>query len=170
MTLFRNKYRIESTGLREWDYSNNAWYYVTICTKNKRCFFGEVNDEEIILSSVGQIVKEEWQRIKDIRNNVDLDEWIIMPNHLHGIIIIGNIKVETHGHASLQVRQKLSNIIRGFKSSATNKIHQAGESNFSWQPRFYYHIIRNEKSLNIIREYIHFNCSKWNEDEENPNH
>ncbi|MCL6099659.1 MAG: transposase [Bacteroidetes bacterium] len=164
--LYQNKYRIESARLKGWDYTNNAWYYITICTKNKSCFFGRIAKERMCLSAVGKIVEEEWLATPKIRRDLELDEWIIMPNHIHVIIIIDNKNVETHGYASLQVKQNLSNIVRGFKSSCTTKIHQAGFKDFVWQPRFYDHIIRNEKSLHEIRHYIHYNYLKWDEDEE----
>ena len=167
--LFKSKYRIESARLKGWDYSNSAWYYITICTKDKSCFLGKIVKEKMTLSLAGTIVKEEWLVTPTIRQNVELDEWAIMPNHFHGIVILGNSNVETHGHASLQIKQNLSNIVRGFKSSCTLKIHQAGINDFAWQSRFYDHVIRNEKSLHEIRHYIHYNYLKWDEDEENPN-
>ena len=175
MTMFKNKYRIESTRLPDYDYSSAGFYYVTICTKKMVRFFGEVINEKVCLSEIGKIVKNEWLKIELIRNYVNLDNYIIMPNHLHGIVIIedqSNARVETHGHASLQsknqnqfVLQNLSNIIRGFKSSATRKIRESGHCDFAWQPRFYDHIIRTEKSLNKIRNYIKNNPVKWKTDE-----
>src|SRR5690554_2712883 len=88
VTLFRNRYRVESTRVPVWDYSQPAWYFVTICTRNRVCTLGEVVNNEIILSPSGQIVKDEWKATAEIRPNVDLDASIIMPNHLHGIIVI----------------------------------------------------------------------------------
>jgi REP element-mobilizing transposase RayT len=88
MTKFKDKYRVESTRLPGWDYAGAGWYFVTICTWNRECLFGEIVDGEMRLSSIGEIVAEEWQKTPDIRPNVVLDEWVIMPNHLHGIIVI----------------------------------------------------------------------------------
>jgi len=126
----------------------------------------------MILNDLGKIAYNEWLRIKGIRDGVDLDEFVIMPNHLHGIIIITNDHiindVETHSYASLQIKQNLSNIMRGFKGSVTNKIRASLNKNFTWQPRFYEHIIRNEKSLYEIRKYIKRNPLKWEIDKENP--
>ena len=140
MTLYKNKYRVESARLPDYDYSSAGLYYVTICTKKMVRFFGEVINEKVNLSDIGKIVNKEWKKIELIRNYVSLDAYIIMPNHLHGIIIIEDqcdAGVETHGHASLQsnnqnpiVIQNLSNIIRGFKSSATRKIHESGHYDF----------------------------------------
>ena len=98
MTLFKNKYRIESARLKNWDYTNDAAYFVTICIKNMRNYFGKIIDDKVILTKTGKIVDEEWLKTKDIRKNVILDEYIVMPNHFHGIIMILNeniINVET---------------------------------------------------------------------------
>jgi REP element-mobilizing transposase RayT len=94
MTLYKKKYRIESTRLKDWDYSRDGYYFVTICTQDKKCFFGDVIDEKVQLSAIGEIVADEWQKTPQIRKNVSLDTWIIMPNHVHGIIVINN-DVET---------------------------------------------------------------------------
>jgi len=185
MTLYKNKYRIESVRLKDWDYSKGGYYFVTICTLNGECIFGEVVEEKVQLSPIGHIVAEEWVKTEILRRNVTLGKWVIMPNHLHGIIIIKNDDVETHSRASINAethnnaslppyknkfepqRNNLSSIIRGFKSATTGRIRSV-KRNFSWQSRFYDHIIRNEKSLNKIREYILNNPLKWELDKNNP--
>ncbi len=88
MTLFQDKYRVESTRLRGWDYSSAGLYFVTICTCGRECFFGDVVDGEMRLTHICEIVVDEWQKTPAIRTNIELDEWIVMPNHLHGIIVI----------------------------------------------------------------------------------
>lgn len=90
MTLYKNKYRIESTRCQNWDYTSNGYYFVTICTQNQEYFFGNVVADKIQLSPVGEIVAEEWHKTAQIRSYIELDEWVVMPNHLHGIIIIKN--------------------------------------------------------------------------------
>jgi len=85
---FKNKYRIESARLRFWDYASSGWYFVTVCTKNKENFFGDVNAGEMYLSEIGKIVSEEWMKTSIIRSNIMLDEWVVMPNHIHGILVI----------------------------------------------------------------------------------
>ena len=210
MTLYKDKYRIESTRLKDWNYSRDGYYFVTICTQDKKCFFGDVIDEKVRLSAIGETVADEWLKTPQIRKNVSLDAWIIMPNHLHGIVIINNNEPHGNAHgvatcrdalhaskngnvhgvairgdaqgdacnASLQrgvandnkfgtQMNNLSSVIRGFKSATTKRIHRT-RSDFSWQSRFYDHIIRNEKSLNKIREYIINNPLKWELDKENP--
>ncbi|MCA1994636.1 MAG: hypothetical protein LDL41_21715, partial [Coleofasciculus sp. S288] len=90
MTLYKNKYRIESARCQNWDYTSNGYYFVTICTQNREYFFGDVMADKMQLSPIGKIVAEEWQKTAQIRSYIELDEWVIMPNHLHGIIIIKN--------------------------------------------------------------------------------
>jgi putative transposase len=128
----------------------------------------------MIQNELGKIVDEEWKNITRIRLGVDLDYHIIMPNHIHGIIIVNQSSelktVETHRDASLQNSvcvNSISNIIRRFKGAATKRIHQAGFWDFEWQPRFYDHIIRTEKELNRIREYINLNPLKWDIEKNN---
>jgi len=184
MKLYKNKFRVESTRLKEWDYSTNAYYFITLCTKGKKCFFGDLKNGKPVYSEIGEIVTDEWLKTEKMRPGIVLDEWVLMPNHLHGIIIINNennSNVETHSSASQQLkatnpnkppqqkrRNNLSNIIKGFKSAATKRIHIAGYRDFSWQARFYDHIIRNEKSLFYIRKYIKYNPLKWELDNANP--
>lgn len=171
MSKFQNKYRIESTRLKNWDYSNPAWYYVTINTKNHISFFGKIENGKMILNYLGKIAEEEWLKTQEIRSNVDLDYYVVMPNHIHGIIILNNENrgdvaryVSTNGNKFSKISPKensLSSIIRSFKSAVTKHIHELGYSSFSWQPRYYDRIIRNEKELYNIRKYIEQNPIKW---------
>ena len=171
MNLYKNKFRVESSRLKEWDYSTPWWYYVTICTKNMECWFGEVSNAKMVLNDVGKIIEKEWLRTPHLRKMVEQDYYVIMPNHFHGITIINGPEnfdkvVETHSDASLRkVKNNLSYIIRGFKGSCTKQIHLLGYSTFKWQPRFYDHIIRNDRDLSRIRTYIQNNPLKWGMDE-----
>ncbi|HSW56590.1 MAG TPA: hypothetical protein VLH59_16020 [Ignavibacteriaceae bacterium] len=174
--LYKNKYRIETGRLKEWDYSTPWWYYVTICTKNFKCWFGEIINGKMILNKLGKIVEEEWLKTMEIRTNVDLDYYVIMPNHFHGNLIL--LDVETSrwdvsqtketGHRPVSTQLKpnsLGSIIGQFKSVCTKRIHKLGFTDFQWQPRFYDHIIRNEADLRRIRTYIQNNPLKWELDE-----
>ncbi len=179
--LFKNKYRVESTRLKEWDYSTPWWYYVTIDTKNRIHYFGKIENGKMILNSIGKIAEEEWINNKTVRENIDLDCFIIMPNHIHGIIII-NESVETTGSVvsnekNYQNKRKneavnaivsttlqpgsLGSVMGQFKSVCTKRIHMSGCENFAWQKGFYDRIIRNEKELYNIRKYIINNPIKW---------
>jgi len=180
---FRQKYRIPSSRLKHWDYSSVGWYFVTICTYQKYCYFGEIVGGEMKLSKIGKIVEKYWLEIPKHFKNIKLDEFIVMPNHIHGIIVIeykiDKINVETRHGVSLQknennfnqfskmVKNSISLIINQFKSSVKRYANK-NKIPFHWQPRFYDHIIRNEKSLDEIRQYIKNNPLKWENDEENP--
>ncbi len=161
-TLFRGKYRVESARLRGWDYASDASYFVTICTKNKQHFFGKIIDGKMRLNALGEIVFDEWLRTSKVRPNVVLDEFIIMPNHVHGIIIIKYPVETTRRVVSTLKSNSIGSIIGQFKSIATKTIHQRyPQSHFSWQPGFYDHIIRSERSWFFIREYISNNPANW---------
>ena len=179
MSLFQNQYRIESTRLREWDYSRAGLYFVTICTRDRAHFFGEIVAGEMQLSSIGGIVAEEWQKTTQIRPNVELDASVVMPNHLHGIVAITyqipnvetfrrNVSTPAPNAPTARLQpNSLGSIIGQFKSVCTKRIWAAGFRDFAWQTRFYDHIIRDEKSLHKIREYIINNVGRWEQDRNN---
>ncbi len=172
---YKDKYRVESTRLRHWDYSVGS-YFVTICTRDKEHYFGNIIDGIMQLSIIGEIAKQELLKTEKMRDNVKLDEWVIMPNHIHVIIVIDN--VETQRIASLRNNKQqyqnkfgpqsnnLASIIRGYKIGV-KKWATINNVGFQWQTRFYDHIIRDENSLNNIREYIINNPLKWELDIEN---
>jgi REP element-mobilizing transposase RayT len=116
------------------------------------------------LSTTGEIVTEEWEKTGSLRKNVELDEYIIMPNHLHGIIvlhkIVGTLRRGVHKSDRL-IADSLGSIIGQFKGACTRRIRANGKMDFAWQPRYFDHIIRNEIDLHRIRKYIHENPSKW---------
>ncbi len=166
---FKNKYRIESARLRSWDYTSPGWYFVTVCTKQMKPFFGEIDQGSPILIEIGQTAYQYWSEIPKHHNNTTIDEFIVMPNHIHGIIVI----VETL-HATSLPRLIMSSIsprkgslgviVRSYKSAVTRWARKNGHPDFAWQPRFYDHIIRNEDALSRIRSYIQNNPEKWEHD------
>ncbi len=183
MAKFNNKYRIEPARLKNWDYGNSAAYFITICTANRHHFFGKVQDEEIICSNIGAIVEQEWIKTPEVRPdmNLELGEFVVMPNHFHGIIFIGNNEYNSDGDRDAMHRvstdgiyknefgpqsKNVSSIIRGFKSAVTIQAKKINPD-FGWQPRFYDHIIRNPKSYDVISQYIIDNPKKWIDDEFN---
>ncbi len=178
MPLFKNKYRIKSTRFPGWDYSSNGMYFVTICTKNKTHYFGNIVNGKMNLNKHGQIANQYWTDIPTHFSNVHLDAYIIMPNHIHGILIIHNVKrrdainrVSTGGITKTNnpmLNKSISRIIRWYKGRVTFEINKTGnDTHFAWQPRFHDHIIRNEHSLHHIRKYIQNNPTKWDRDEYN---
>ncbi len=165
--------------LPHYDYSSSGWYFVTICTKYHTDYFGEIKNRKMILNKYGFVAKKYWFDIPKHFINTRLDEFIIMPNHLHGIVIIRyNNSNNIVGNADLRSlrndnynrsKMHLSKIIHGYKSSVSRFVNETYEYHFQWQKSFYDHIIRDEKSLNNIRSYICFNFLNWETDEENPN-
>ena len=177
VTLYKNKYRIESIRLPNYDYSSNGYYFVTICTRKKFCYFGQISKSKMQLSQVGKIAQKHWQEIPQHFVGVHIDEYVIMPNHVHGIVIIDNPRRDVACYVSTdnddvnptmsQLSPKpgsLSAIVRSYKSSVTRWCRQNGDDDFCWQSRFYEHIIRNQTALNNIRRYIINNPAKWSED------
>ena len=120
MQKFRNKYRIPSTRLQKWDYGWNAPYFVTICTAHRVCYFGDIRDREMILSDIGEIVVDQWLKTPVVRPdmNLILDEFVVMPNHFHGIIIIGQ---NDYNHHELQYRDDCRDAMHGVSTVKTVK-------------------------------------------------
>jgi len=180
--FFKNKYRVASTRLQHWDYSWPGLYYVTICTKNRRCNLAEVKNYNVYLSDIGKIVFECWLEIPKHFNKVELDDWIIMPNHLHGIILIKNnyndfgsgncrdarSRVSTANRFGPLQPKSLSAIIHAFKSSTKRSCNKNDLADFQWQAGFYEHIVKDEGDLARIREYIAQNPNNWVSDRNNP--
>ena len=164
MKLYKNKFRVRSSRLKDWDYSTPWWYYVTICTKDMKCWLGKVENGKMVLNDLGKIVEHFWNNIPRHYPNIELDYYVTMPNHFHGILIINDVET---GHApSLQKNKPtLGNVVGSFKSAVTKWANTHNHNNFKWQSRFYDHIIRNENDLRRIRTYIQNNPLKWELDE-----
>ena len=164
-----------SIRLKEYDYSEPNWYYLTICTHDKKNLFGEIKNGKMIMNDFGKIVNEEWLKTKALRKNVDLDEYVIMPNHFHGILIIerrdtaGCVPTKMNENRKFGEMQggSLSAIVRSFKSAVTKRINELRNipRKEVWQKGFYEHIIRNERDLYNIRKYVELNPLKWEIDE-----
>lgn len=185
MTLFKGKYRIETVRLRGWDYSSAGWYVVTICTRNRQMFFGAVENGVVRLSPIGEIARDYWVQIpQHTTANVAIDTFVVMPNHIHGIVVIlepPNTDVETlHCNVSTSPAPprapdnpmahtspragSLGAIIRSYKSAVSYWCNHNGYTGFGWQARFYDRIIHNERDLQIVRHYIARNPAKWKND------
>ena len=162
-----------SIRLKEFDYSNPWWYYVTICTNTRNNLFGKVINAQMRLNEFGNIVEEEWLKTTVIRKNVDLDYYVVMPNHFHGILIINSrdtarcVPTNENRKFGEMIPGSLPVIIRSFKSAVTNRINELRKKTDSpvWQKNYYEHIIRNEKDLFFTRRYIELNPLKWELDE-----
>ena len=151
--------------LADYDYANAGAYFVTICTHQKQSVFGQIESGAMELNQCGQVAERIWRDIPIHFPSVDLDEWVVMPNHIHGILFIDDGRAR---HASpLHHRPKLGTVICAYKSAAARLINQTrGTPRVSlWQRNYYEHVIRNELSLAEIREYIVNNPLKWELDE-----
>ncbi|MFA5388897.1 MAG: transposase [Candidatus Omnitrophota bacterium] len=150
----------------KYDYSRNGYYFVTICTKHRQEWFGNIQNDIMELNEYGQIVRKQWVWLLEQYNYVKLDKFTIMPNHMHGILIIsGDARdVGTGRDLSLQKTKSLSGLIGAFKTTSSKLIHMAGLKGFHWQRSFYDRVIRNEKELTQICEYIINNPKQWDMD------
>jgi putative transposase len=177
-----DRYRRRSIRLKDYDYTQHGAYFVTICAYNRQCWFGEVADDRMRLNARGETVVECWSQIPEHFPGCELDEFVAMPNHVHGILLIveqEDKRVQGAGAAccaptNTPVRGvvrpgSLSAVIRSFKAAVSRQINAAGDSpgEVLWQRNYYEHIIRNEDELNQIRQYIAENPLKWSVDREN---
>lgn len=154
--------------LKNFDYSLSGYYFVNICVNKRKCVFGEIKNGIMILNQYGKIIKKHYLDLTNHYSNCLLDEFIIMPNHIHGIIVIRYTNQSVgNGFKPFPTNYSLSEIIRGFKTFSSRSIHESGLNLFRWQKSFYDHIIRNEYSLNKIRQYIRDNPQNWNNDRNN---
>ena len=167
------KYNRHSIRLKGYDYSKTGAYFITLCTQNRKCLFGSIVNGGIQLNKIGQIVKDEWIKIAEIQHEIKLDEYVVMPDHFHGIVIftksVGAIHESPIHGSPLQMTQKqrrnmgLPKLIGRFKmlsSKKINKIRQTPGVKL-WQRDYWEHIIRNNDELINIRKYIKNNPKIW---------
>jgi REP element-mobilizing transposase RayT len=159
--------------LKDYDYSQAGWYFATICTKDKACLLGQVEKSEMLLSDIGRTAEEHLAGISKHFPFVSVDEYVVMPNHIHTIIVIQSVgaafmpPAETPSNPLTDpTRPSLSFIIQQYKSGVKRWCSANGFGHFGWQRGFYEHVIRNEDDLHNIREYIINNPMRWIEDEE----
>ena len=185
MEKFQKKYRIPTARAEWWNYSNNGAYFITICTHRRIHYFGEIVNERMIMSQLGKSAESCWHDIPNHFPFVQLGGFVVMPNHVHGIIIINKQcsqhsletqdfsphSLETQDFASLPVQknkfgpqsQNLASIVRGYKIGVT-KLSKSAFLDFRWQARFHEHIIRNEAEYHRIQYYIATNPMNWKND------
>jgi putative transposase len=174
MTLFQNQYRVESTRLADWDYASRGWYFVTLCTRDKKCSLGHPVNGAIMLSDAGIIAETEIKAIPSHYENVTIDRYAVMPNHLHAIIVIEADRAYSPVEARLAASparahgQSLSTIVGSYKAGVSRVCHANGLPGFAWQARFHDHILRSNVSLNAVRDYIDQNPQNWLLDPDNP--
>ena len=171
-----------SIRLKGYDYSQPGAYFINVCTRERSCMFGDVVNGEMQLNGYGHIAVGCWKEIPLHFPEASLDAFVVMPNHVHGIVMIrdddNNVgamhasPLPAPSHAGLRgpQRQSVSSIVASFKSAVTKRINEYRGTPGApvWQRSYYEHIIRNEESLNRIREYILTNPMRWALDHENP--
>jgi REP element-mobilizing transposase RayT len=178
-----------SIRLQGYDYAQTGAYFVTICTRNRECLFGKVVDGEMVLNDAGRLVQAVWDGLAGRFPTVESDQFVVMPNHLHGILVLvgaqfiapkapgrqtikGAInRAPTTGQPNQGVinhAPTLGEIVRVLKAATARQIRLTEHQDFRWQRNYYEHIIRDEDSLHRIREYIVTNPLRWELDRENP--
>ena len=177
---FQNKYRSPSHRMPDWDYAGTGYYFITMVTQNRICYLADIENGEMVPTDFGGIVETEWPRSFEIRDELILDEWIMMPNHIHAIVIIqhepknwvhpvGGMDivdcmdpvddtnpVKTHGRASLLQQQQQQQ-----QQSQSGQSTKFNRYNHFFQPNYHDRIIRNELEYLRIKKYIRDNPSNW---------
>ena len=163
-----------SIRLPAYDYTWAGAYFITVVTDQRQCFLSEIADSRVSLTDYGEVIEQEWLRSTRIRREIQLDAFVVMPNHIHGIVIVGDSPgVGAHGRAPLPLHRpprSLGSFVAGFKSSVTRRINDMRRAPGLpvWQRNYYEHVIRGEEELNATRQYIRDNPGKWLEDPEKP--
>ena len=167
-----------SVRLKGFDYSQPSTYFLTVCTHDKRWIFGEVIGHEVALSRCGKIVSECWRSIPAHFPNVELAAHVVMPNHVHGVIIVKQRARTDRANEKSDAREprrigalppgSIPAIVRSFKSVTTRRIHEAASRPHDvWQRGYYERIIRDDDEFRQICEYIRLNPANWASDDEN---
>ena len=181
----RTRHQRRSLRLRGFDYTRTGAYFVTICAKGHVRCFGDVVHEEMVLNKAGRTAQEVWNGLHERFPSIQQDAFVVMPNHVHGIICLVGAQFIAPGtvapgdgnrpvgqgkaeQGAMNRAPTLGQIVRTFKAVATRSIRSAIDQKFEWQRNYYEHVIRDEGSLNRIREYILTNPLRWDLDRENP--
>ncbi len=177
------KHHRRSIRLKGYDYSSPSEYYITICTKNRECVFGVIEGGKMILNDAGKIAEQCWLEIPDHYPGIELDVFVIMPNHIHGIIVIAfcNAEMSSVGAQDFEplhdsprypenkfqktIPRSIGSIVRGYKTGVTIWFRKNTDVYSVWQRNYYERIIRNDTELNNIREYIINNPANWKNDD-----
>ncbi|MBW4053973.1 MAG: transposase [Proteobacteria bacterium] len=164
MTFNPDIHHRRSIRLKEYNYAEGGAYFVTICAFQRECLFGDVVDGEMQLNEIGMIAQDAWDDLPKHYSHVELDQFVIMPNHVHGIVVL-NAAVEISPK-----RHGFPEIVRAFKSFSAKRVNQlrVNPGCPMWQRNYFERVIRNEDDLSKAREYIVNNPMKWELDKENP--
>jgi REP element-mobilizing transposase RayT len=187
MTSDPTRHHRRSIRLPAYDYAQPGTYFVTICTQNRECVFGEIVQGQMVLNARGQMVESFWRQLPQHYPRVEVGAFVVMPNHVHGIIVLvgagpcacpehpGRPRVDSGQSQGIAPTMSLPDVVHRFKSLTTAK-YRRGVLVDGWQPflgrlwqrNYYEHIIRDEEELNRVRQYIADNPARWQQDPENP--
>ncbi len=151
--------------LPEYDYSTPGWYAITLCVQKRRCLLSTIENDQVHLKKPGEICLSVWNSLSQRYADVELDAFVVMPNHIHGIVRIVYSEQRNHN---------LGNIIKAYKSLVTKQYREWYLTTYQeyslklWQRSFYDHVIRNESGLDAVREYILMNPRNWGKDKLHP--
>ncbi|HLO16706.1 MAG TPA: transposase [Anaerolineales bacterium] len=174
------KHHRHSIRLTNYDYAQPGGYFITIVTYQRALLFGKIVNTEMQLNDFGKIADECWRAIPNHFLNVELGAYVIMPNHVHGIIVIHENRMTMNSSSSVGARhasplpprgvkpQSIGVIVGSFKSAVTKRIGHEFNITDIWQRNYYEHVIRNEKDLQNKTDYIEANLMLWDQDDENP--
>lgn len=162
-----------SIRLRDYDYAKNGAYFVTVCVTQRLCVFGSIEDGVMCCSPVGQVVEAAWQDLPHHTPGLILDAWVVMPNHLHGIVILPGDQAINSLRENVPRGPKprsLGAVIGGFKSAVSREIAAKRLSLVRplWQRNYYERIVRNDRELDATRRYIESNPLRWADDPDHP--
>ena len=171
---FHDKYRVPSTRLQNWDYGWNGNYFITVCTAGHEPYFGKISDNMIELSEIGLFAQQFWIEIPNHFPFIELDAFVVMPSHIHGILVIDKKDDQEFnlddinymkGHKRFRNpgKNNISSIIGSYKSFVTKNAHKISKQ-FEWQTGFYDHIIKSDWEFDRIRQYIDDNPANWGKD------
>ncbi|MFL5804760.1 MAG: transposase [Roseiflexaceae bacterium] len=161
MSYDPDRHHRHSTRLRDYDYAQAGVYFLTLCTEGHAQPFGRIANGVVVLTEIGGTVAEEWERTPIVRPNIELDAFIVMPDHLHGIIVIAHRNDESPVATPTGLRspaQTVGAIVRGFKAAVVRRVGTP-----IWLRNYYEHIIRSDADLDRIRQYIATNPVRWEE-------
>jgi putative transposase len=171
-----DKHNRRSIRLKGYDYAEPGAYFVTVCTRDRESLFGHVVNGDMHLNEAGEVAQRCWEDIPAHFPFVELDAFVIMPNHVHGIIVVPGRGTACRAPTIEQFAKPsvgtIPTVVRSYKSSVTRHVNLARGAPGTpvWQRNYYEHVVRSEPELNAIREYIQSNPARWDDDENNPHH
>jgi putative transposase len=167
--------RRKNLRLRGYDYSRPGVYFITICTTKHRSLFGDVRGGQIICNDAGNAVAEIWANLPQRFPIVALDSFVVMPNHVHGVVVFNNPGIKQNLGAASSAPTTLvalGRVVRAFKSETAIRVNAILKTSGHpvWQRNYFEHIVRSGRDLDEIRQYIHDNPTRWESDPENADH